>query len=95
MKINGKDYDAPVLNFGAMCELERWGLQIGDLSSRPLGFLAGYVGLAIGGDLAAGESAIDEHLKGGGNLEEISDVLNKAVDESGFFKATAGEKTPA
>lgn len=96
MKINGKQYDAPALNFGAMCTLEKWGLQIGDLSSRPLGFLAGFVALAIGGDLTAGQAAIDAHLENGGNLEEISDALNKAVDESGFFKATAGEsKTPA
>jgi len=95
MTINHKEYTAPALTFGNMCKLEQWGLAIGDLSSRPLGFLAGFVGLAIGGDLAAGQAAIDAHLENSGSLDDLTEALNKAVDESGFFKATAGEKTPA
>lgn len=94
MTINGKQYNTPRLDFGAMCKLEQWGLQIGDLSSRPLGFLAGFVALAIGGDLEAGKNAIDEHLRGGGNLEEISVALNQAIEVSGFFKEAAEEKDP-
>lgn len=95
MIINNTEYTAPTLNFGDMCKLEQWGLQIGDLSSRPLGFLAGFVGLAIGGDLDAGQAAIDAHLENGGSLDDLTDSLNKAVEASGFFKATAGEKAPA
>lgn len=95
MTINGKEYDTPILNFGAMCKLEQWGLSIGDLSSRPLGFLAGFVGLAIGEDLAGGQGAIDEHLKNGGALDDLTDELNKAVEQSGFFKQLEEEKTPA
>ena len=96
MKINDKQYDAPALNFGAMCKLEQWGLQIGDLSSRPLGFLAGFISLATGGDdLAAGQAAIDAHLENGGSLDDLTDALNKAVEASGFFKQMEEEKTPA
>lgn len=95
MTINGKKYDTPTLNFGAMCTLEAWGLSIGDLSSRPLGFLAGFVGLTIGEDLTGGQAAIDEHLENGGNLDDLTDALNKAVEQSGFFKQLEEEKAPA
>lgn len=95
MKINGTEYDAPVLNFKNMCELERQGLSISDISSRPLAFLAGFVGLAIGKDMEGGMEEIDAHFEGGGTLDELTDELNKAVDASGFFKGTAEEKAPA
>lgn len=95
MTVNGKEYDAPVLNFGAMCKLEKFGLSIGDLSSRPLGFLAGFVGLAIGEDLAGGQAAIDEHLENGGSLDDLTNALNKAVEASGFFKQMEEEKASA
>ena len=96
MKINNKEYTTPTLNFAAMCELEKWGLQIGDISSRPLAFLAGFIGLAIGEDLSGGQAAIDAHLEGGGTLDDLTEELNEAVDASGFFKGTEEEKkTPA
>lgn len=96
MTINNKEYTTPTLNFGAMCKLEQWGLSIGDLSSRPLGFLSGFISLAVGGDdLAAGQAAIDAHLENGGSLDDLTDALNKAVEASGFFKQMEEEKTPA
>lgn len=95
MTINNKEYTTPVLNFGAMCQLEQQGLQIGDLSSRPLGFLAGFVGLAIGEDLAGGQAAIDAHLENGGSLDDLTDALNKAVEASGFFRQMEEEKASA
>ena len=50
---------------------------------------------AIGEDLAGGQAAIDEHLKNGGNLDDLTEALNKAVEASGFFKQLEEEKTPA
>ena len=37
------------------------------------------------------QKAIDEHLSGGGTLDELIAELNKAVEESGFFKHAAAE----
>lgn len=92
MKINNTEYTTPVLNFSNVCKLESWGIAADNMGARPLGLLAGFVALAIGGKtLEDGEAAIDAHIAGGGKLDDITAALNDAINNSGFFKATAGE----
>ena len=92
MKINNTEYTTPVLNFSNVCKLESWGIATDNMGSRPLGLLAGFVALAIGGkSLEDGEAAIDAHIAGGGKLDDITAALNAAISESGFFKAAAGQ----
>lgn len=85
MKVNGQEYENPVLNFKALCELEKDGINLNDVKTRPLGFLAGFVGLAVGGGMAAGQEAIEQHLTNGGTLDDFTDALDQAVEASGFF----------
>ena len=93
MKINGTEYTVPTLNFSNVCKLESWGIVADNMGARPLGLLAGFVSLAIGGKtLEDGENAIDAHLASGGKLDDITAALNDAINSSGFFKA-AGEQT--
>ena len=90
MKINNTEYTTPVLNFSNVCKLESWGIAVDNMGARPLGLLAGFVSLAIGGkSLEDGEAAVDAHLASGGKLDDITAALNAAISESGFFKATA------
>ena len=92
MKINNIEYTTPVLNFSNVCKLESWGIATDNMGARPLGLLAGFVALAIGGkSLEEGEAAIDAHLASGGKLNDITTTLNEAIESSGFFKAVAGE----
>lgn len=92
MKINGVEYNVPDLNFSNVCKLESWGIQADSMGARPLGLLAGFVSLAIGGKtLEDGEAAIDAHLAGGGRLNDITATLNETIESSGFFKAVAEE----
>lgn len=93
MKINGKIYEAPSLNFESMCKLEDWGISVSDLSRRPLACLSGFVALAIGGNLASGRAEINAHIENGGNLDELADELNKAVEDSSFFRDRAKKET--
>ena len=96
MKINNIEYATPVLNFSNVCKLESWGIATDNMGDRPLGLLAGFVALAIGGKtLEDGEAAIDAHLAGGGKLNDITTTLNEAIESSGFFKAVAGETAKA
>ena len=96
MKINNIEYTTPVLNFSNVCKLESWGIATDNMGDRPLGLLAGFVALAIGGKtLEDGEAAIDAHLAGGGKLNDITTTLNEAIESSGFFKAVAGETAKA
>lgn len=92
MKINGTEYATPALTFANLCKLEDWGLTVNDMARRPLGFLAAFVALAIGGDLETGKAAIEQHIQSGGTVDEISDELSKAVDNSGFFKGANQEE---
>lgn len=62
------------------------------MAKRPLGFLAEFVALAIDGDLEAGKDAVEKHIEGGGAIDDISDELSQAVDNSGFFKGANQEK---
>ena len=90
MTINGNEYTTPELTFSNVCKLESWGIQADNMGARPLGLLAGFVSLAIGGKtLEDGEAAIDAHIAGGGKLDDITADLNEAISKSGFFKALA------
>lgn len=90
MTINGNEYTTPELTFSNVCKLESWGIQADSMGARPLGLLAGFVSLAIGGKtLEDGEAAIDAHIAGGGKLDDITADLNEAISKSGFFKALA------
>lgn len=92
MTINGKEYTRPELNFANMTKLETWGYSLDKMADRPLGFLAAYVALALDGTPEDGAQAIDEHIKGGGTLDDLTAELNKSIEESNFFKAPAGKK---
>lgn len=92
MKISNTEYTTPVLNFSNVCKLESWGIATDNMGARPLGLLAGFVSLAIGGKtLEDGEAAIDAHIAGGGNLDDITAAMNEALNSSGFFKALAAQ----
>lgn len=92
MKINNIEYTTPALTFANLCKLEDWGLTVNDMAKRPLGFLAAFTALAIGSNLEDGKAAIEAHIQSGGTVDEISDELSKAVDESGFFKGANQEE---
>ena len=93
MKINEKEYSTPTLDFESMTKLEGWGITIDKMADRPLGFLAGFVALAVGGSVEEGAKAIDDHIKGGGSLDDLVVELNKSIEASGFFnnKVKGGE----
>ena len=87
MKIANKEYNTPTLDFGNMCKLEDWGIGIDTLSDRPLTLLGAFCALAIGGTLDDGKAAVDEHIKAGGKLDDLTGELNRAIESSGFFSS--------
>lgn len=92
MTINRKEYTRPILNFVNMAKLENWGFSLDKMADRPLGFLSAFVALALDGTPEDGARAIDEHIKNGGTLDDLTAELNKSIEESSFFKAPAGKK---
>ena len=103
MKINGTEYTMPELNFNTMCKLEDMGVSLTEMDQKVLTTVRGFLALAM--EKAGME--IEQHLASGGSLDPLMESINKAVNESGFFRAlsqsqekgnaasteTSGEKT--
>lgn len=93
MKINNTEYTVPTLNFSNVCKLESWGFSLDKMADRPLGFLSGYIALAMNSTPEDAAKEIDAHIAGGGSLDELAEELNRSIEESDFFKAPAEKKT--
>jgi hypothetical protein len=92
MKVNGKEYKTPSLNFSAMEKMEGWGLNIDEIGDKPLRFVAAFVALAMDCDIPAASAEIDAHMENGGKLDDITALLHDAIANSGFFKAGTTEE---
>ena len=66
--------------------MEGWGIDVGKLTDRPLGLLCGFVALAIGGTLEDGARAIDDHIEGGGSMDDLVSELNRAIEKSSLTR---------
>lgn len=86
MKINRKEYRTPKLNCTNLATMEGWGIDVGKLTDRPLGLLCGFVALAIGGTLEDGARAIDDHIEGGGSMDDLVSELNRAIEKSSLTR---------
>ena len=86
MKINGKNYTLPELDFNAMCTLEDMGVSITSMDKKPMATIRGFIALAIGDSEKAGKE-LEEHIVNSGKLDDILNDITKAVNDSGFFRA--------
>lgn len=85
--INGKKYKSAEVDFNFICDLEDMGISISDLRSKPLAVARAYFALCAGTDKDVAGAEIQAHMINGGALEELYDVLGKAIEESDFFRA--------
>lgn len=89
MIINGKTYAIPTVDFSVIAKLEEYGIELKNMDKRPLGFVAGMVAVAMNCSYDDALKEINEHLKNGGDLKEISAEANEAIQKSDFFKKGA------
>ena len=54
-------------------------------TANPLSTLRAFVALAVGDTEKAGKE-LEAHLEGGGNLEDVMQEVNAALQNSGFFQ---------
>lgn len=87
IEINGKKYDSVPMDLNTICNLEEYGVALTDFATKQLSFIRAYVALCMGADLDAAGKEIEAHLVSGKTLEDISKVVGKEVEESGFFQA--------
>lgn len=84
--INGTTYPARDIDFNMEADLGDLGVSLASISSNPNGFIRGY--LAVCGDMTkyqAGQE-ISEHISAGNDLEEISEIVARKIEDSDFLK---------
>ena len=91
LRINGRDYQIPEMDFDAVCELEErgvnlFGMENVEKNGKMLTTIRGLVAWVMDTDLKTAGHEINEHLKNGGGLEEIIYGINGAINDSGFFQ---------
>ncbi len=88
VKINNKTYTVPELNFGHSKRMEQMGLPVEGLISRKYIFTAvsAFVAIVVPCDAEQADYLVEQHIEGGGNIEEIYEAYANAVQESRFFR---------
>ena len=89
--VNGKSYPVVEMDFNFMCELEDHGITIDNIADKPMKILREYLAIAAGNTSAWAGKEIEAHVVSGGDLTALYDVLNEAMESSGFFRAMANE----
>ena len=86
--INNKKYEVPELNFGHSKKMEQMGLPVEGMINRKYFFsaIAAFTAIVAQCDSEQADYLIEQHILGGGNLEDIYKAYVNAVTESRFFK---------
>ena len=88
VKINQKSYEVPELTFRHSRLMEQMGLPVEGMMSRNYLFSAVSAFTAIVAKCEPGQAdhLVEQHILGGGNLEDIYSAYATAIQESNFFK---------
>jgi hypothetical protein len=89
MKINGVNYGIPTIGFKAVKQLSQYGVSLFDLDFKRdfLSIISAFAGLATGLNSDDVDDLIEQHLLGGGTMEEWVDEILKAVENSPFLQS--------
>lgn len=87
--VNGKEYKSKEFDFNMICELEDVGVSIEQITSKPLSMVRAYFAICTGRDRIFAGAEIAEHIKNGGSLNDIMEVMTKEMELSDFFRTLA------
>ena len=95
LTLNGRSYKAADFDLNLVCDFEDRGISLDDIGNKMFSVIRQYVASSMGVDPKTAGAAITEHLSNGGTLEDISDVMSAAMEDSGFFRTASKNKTSA
>lgn len=87
--INGNSYPAKDITFNTVCEFEDMGIKLSELEKKSTMLLRAYAAVCMGCDADKAGAELGAHIMSGGDLKEVAEALNKAIEESDFFQALA------
>lgn len=87
VKINGKAYAVPELNFRHSKLMEQMGLPVEGMVSRKYLFTAvsAFTAITVGCEPEQADHLVEQHILGGGDLEGIYKAYLTALNDSAFF----------
>lgn len=96
--INNRVVQAKEIDFNFVCMLEVEGIELAKMGKSFMNIIKVYVAYCMGVDADVAGNEINQHMLNGGNLNELTEVLSKKMDESDFFHAlskNAEKENPA
>ena len=88
LTINGKTYKAAEFDLNLMCDFEDAGVSLESIDNKMFSVVRQYVAICMNTDVRVAGSEINEHMKKGGSIDDIIDVMNEMMQDSGFFRQT-------
>lgn len=85
--LNGKTYPREELGYNSLCDFEEMGISISDIKDKSMSFIRAYIAMCLNVDPKVAGKEIEAHLMNGGTMKVITDAVNDAVENSGFFRA--------
>lgn len=85
-KINGIEYKARPFDFNLVCDLEDMGISLNNMAGRNTSLIRAYFVLCSGMSKEAAGKEIEQQFIKYGELNEISEALNKEMEASDFFR---------
>ena len=86
LTLNGRSYKAADFDLNLICDFEDRGISLDDISNKMFNVIRQYVASSMNTDPKTAGVEISAHLNNGGKLEDISDVMTAAMEDSGFFR---------
>ena len=90
--VNNKKYEVPRLGFGHMERLESEGYDVISMFKKNQMFApaSAFIMLCADCDREEANRLAEQHIYGGGNMNEIYQAFKDAINESDFFKKILG-----
>lgn len=87
--LNGKEYKTKAINFGALVELESYGLDITAFKSKSMTTIASLVAYHTELGLEGANEEIEKHLTNGGKITDLIVLVNDFARSDFFQKLQA------
>ena len=85
--VNGKEYKAKAFDFNMVVDLEEMGVSLAESAKKPMSMVRTYFAICSGLALDVAGKEIEQHIIGGGKLDDVMTAMSKEMEESDFFRA--------
>ena len=95
--INGKSYQGAEMTFNNVCKMEEMDAPITYGAKVSFSMLRAYLALCMNTSKENAGEELEKHIINGGNMDDLAEAMNEAVENSDFFRKlqeTTTEETP-